>query len=179
MKHEKIVEVARSITNGDRIVLKYERPVKVLKRQTSREFTKLSIVEFVFNERDWFTLSREVNGLNIQGDADREPLYTKISGCLWEKISDGKPYFRCAVPASKISTTVLAFEGSTEVSLYPKGHKNSKGKESIYDLLQAGEKPDYTCNDKQTSLHTSTGMVEDKIVQLQYLIERIYSLEVE
>jgi hypothetical protein len=177
MTQKQIIEVARSITNGKQVVLKYERPVKVLKRKTDRQFTKLSIIEFVYDDRDWFQQFREENGLNKQ--PEREQIYEKIQGCLYRHLEKGDLYFRCAIPESKVQVTVLAFEGTKEVSLYPKGHKNSKGKESVYDLLQAGEKPDYTCNDIQSSLQTSTGMVDERIRQLNYLVDRIYSLEVE
>ena len=172
----KIEEVARSIKNGDKIVLKYERPLKVLKKKTTRVFSKVSIIEFVYDERDYFTQLRETNGLNKQ--SEKEPMYKKIYGCLYKHIKSEKLYFRAAIPESKCESTTSLFEGTTEVSQYPKGHKLSKGKESIYDLLTAAEKPDYTCNDFQTSTGDAGHELEDRIRQMNYLIERIYELDI-
>lgn len=162
----KIIDLAKSVNNGDVIRIFYEREVKTYKKLTSKKFYKLSEIEVVYDERTYFQQLREENGINVLPTLD--PQYTHIAGCLYAKIDNPeKLYIRIVSPVSRIDKEAVYFDEENEVKY-----------EDIEEFLQASERKGYKCNDLQTSTGAAGHTVEDRVQPINYILDKVIEFEI-
>lgn len=163
------LEKAYKVKPGDRIVFRYERPVEVLKKKTSRTFTKCEIVEAEIVEGSYFQQLMDVNGIHKEQEVDR---YEKIDGLIYRQRAsseiDAPLYLRVALPKSKIKTHKMFWDDQAgkEVRF-----------ESIKEFLRASElKPSQDIQDRAAEAGHE---LQEKIVALTYRADRILEFDIE
>ena len=159
-----IKSIAESIENADTISMTYEREVKV-KKECPFSISKKTIINCVYDERNYFNQIMEHNGINLM--PVQEEKYKKLSGCLYQKIDTDNLYVRIFSPKSRIERTAQFFREDGKELKY----------KDIEKYLYANEKQDYTCYNRQTSTGSAGMPIDDEIVVLNFNLEKIISLE--
>lgn len=159
MTKERIKEIAGSINNGDVVRMTYVRPVDYSKKRwTGKSIRKVSVFELPYDERDYFRMMRETNGLNVNPSVDQG--YEKVGGCLYKKENSEELYIRLFSPSSRFKpVSVKYYTNGREVTF-----------EEIKDFLNKSElnPPDY-----QDKIANMGHEIADKIKSSNYLVKRV------